>query len=106
MNSPLADAIQAAFRDCRDMDASLGERLDAFAASVRTISAPFAEAVDRLVGRLEKADAGAGRRVWASFCRRSTFPTSRAASSRSTRYWVMAQSPSWYTAATGARIAA
>ena len=60
MNSPLADAIQAAFRDCRDMDASLGERLDAFAASVRMISAPFAEAVDRLVGRLEKAEAGAG----------------------------------------------
>src|SRR5271165_4575037 len=60
MNSPLADAIQAAFRDCRDMDASLGERLDAFAASVRMISAPFAEAVDRLVDRLEKAEAGAG----------------------------------------------
>jgi len=60
MNSPLADAIQTAFRDCRDMDASLGERLDAFAASVRMISAPFAEAVDRLVGRLEKVEAGAG----------------------------------------------
>ena len=60
MTSPLADAIQAAFRDCRDMDASLGERLDAFAASVRAISAPFAEAVDRLVGRLQKAEVGAG----------------------------------------------
>jgi peroxiredoxin len=60
MNSPLADAIQAAFRDCRDMDASLGERLDAFAASLRMISAPFADAVDRLVRRLEKAEVGAG----------------------------------------------
>ena len=60
MNPPLADAIQTAFRDCRDMDASLGERLDAFAASVRVISAPFAEAVDRLVDRLEKAKAAAG----------------------------------------------
>ena len=60
MNPPLADAIQTAFRDCRDMDASLGERLDAFAASVRMISAPFAEAVDRLVDRLEKAKAAAG----------------------------------------------
>jgi len=60
MNPPLADAIQTAFRDCRDMDASLGERLDAFAGSVRMISAPFAEAVDRLVDRLEKAKAAAG----------------------------------------------
>src|SRR6516164_3199108 len=60
MNPPLAEAIQTAFRDCRDMDASLGERLDAFAASVRMISAPFAEAVDRLVDRLEKAKAAAG----------------------------------------------
>src|SRR5271169_1323362 len=60
MTSSLADAIQAAFRDCRDMDASLGERLDAFAASVRRISAPFADAVDRLVAHLQKADVGAG----------------------------------------------
>jgi len=42
------------------MDASLGERLDAFAASVRTISAPFADAVDRLVDRLQQADVGSG----------------------------------------------
>jgi peroxiredoxin len=60
MASSLADAIQTAFRDCRDMDASLGERLDAFAASLRTISPPFAKAVDRLIGRLEKAEVGAG----------------------------------------------
>jgi peroxiredoxin len=60
MTSQLADAIQAAFRVCRDMDASLGARLDAFAASVRVINAPFAEAVDRLVGRLQEAEVGAG----------------------------------------------
>ena len=60
MISPLADAIQAAFQHCRDMDASLGERLDAFAASVRAISEPFADAVDRLVARLQKAEVGAG----------------------------------------------
>ena len=42
----------------------------------------FAEAVDRLVGRLEKAEAGAGAPdVGASCCRRSTCPTKRAASS-------------------------
>jgi peroxiredoxin len=60
MTSPLADALRSAFLDCRDMDASLGERLDAFAASVRAISEPFAEAVDRLVARLQKAKVGAG----------------------------------------------
>lgn len=56
----LADRIRVAFLECRDMDASLGERLDAFAASVRTISAPFADAVDRLVDRLQQADVGSG----------------------------------------------
>jgi peroxiredoxin len=60
MTSPLADSIRAAFLECRDIDASLGERLDAFAASVRAISPPFAEAVDRLVSRLQTADVGAG----------------------------------------------
>jgi len=60
MTSPLADSLRAAFQDCCDMDASLGERLDAFAASVRAINAPFAEAVDRLVARLQKAEVGAG----------------------------------------------
>jgi peroxiredoxin len=60
MTSPLANSIRVAFLECRDMDASLGERLDAFAASVRAISRPFAEAVDRLVSRLQRADVGAG----------------------------------------------
>jgi peroxiredoxin len=60
MTSPFADSIRAAFVECRDMDASLGERLNAFAASVRAISQPFAEAADRLVDRLQKADVGAG----------------------------------------------
>ena len=60
MTSPLAQSIRSAFLECRDKDASLGERLEAFAASVRAISAPFAEAVDRLVARLQKADVGTG----------------------------------------------
>jgi peroxiredoxin len=63
MTSALAPFIRAAFLECRDMDASLGERLDAFAASIRAISPPFAEAVDRLVGRLQEADVGAGAPV-------------------------------------------
>jgi peroxiredoxin len=60
MTSPLADSIREAFLECRDMDASLGERLDAFAASIRATNPPFAEAVDRLIGRLRKAEVGAG----------------------------------------------
>jgi len=57
-SKPLPDALEEAFRDCRDMEASLGERLDSFARAVRTLSPPFADAVDRLVTRLQKSGAG------------------------------------------------
>jgi peroxiredoxin len=40
------------------MDASLGERLESLARRVRRLSPPFADAVDRLVGRLQKSGAG------------------------------------------------
>jgi peroxiredoxin len=55
---PLAEALEETFQRCRDMDASLGERLDSFARTVRTLSPPFADAVDRLVTRLQKSGAG------------------------------------------------
>src|SRR5215475_15078207 len=55
---PLPDALEEAFRHCADMEASLGERLDNFARAVRTLSAPFADAVDHLVTRLQKSGAG------------------------------------------------
>jgi peroxiredoxin len=42
------------------MDASLGDRLDAFADSLRRIDPAFAGAVDRLVGRLQQGKVGAG----------------------------------------------
>jgi peroxiredoxin len=42
------------------MDASLGDRLGAFADSLRRIDPAFASAVDRLVGRLQQAEVGAG----------------------------------------------
>jgi peroxiredoxin len=42
------------------MDASLGDRLGAFADSLRRIDPAFATAVDRLVGRLQQAEVGAG----------------------------------------------
>jgi peroxiredoxin len=56
---PLAEALEEAFEHCRDMDASLNERLQALADAVRTLSPTFAEAVDRLVVRLQRSGAGA-----------------------------------------------
>jgi len=57
-SKPLAEALEEAFQHCRDMDASLRERLDSLAQAVRKLSPPFADAVDRLVTRLQKSGAG------------------------------------------------
>jgi peroxiredoxin len=46
------------FKECRDMDASLAERLAAFAAAVQSRLPSFAAAVDRLVNRLRENGAG------------------------------------------------
>ena len=43
---------------CRDMDASLSERLDAFSSATRYLNPGYQEAVDRLVRRLKAYDAG------------------------------------------------
>jgi peroxiredoxin len=59
----LADILNEAFEQCRGMDASLNERLGAFADAVRKIDQTFAEAVDRLVARLQEKDAGSGAPV-------------------------------------------
>ncbi len=56
----LAEVLDEAFEQCRSMDASLNERLGAFADIVRKTDKTFAEAVDRLVARLQEKDAGAG----------------------------------------------
>ena len=55
----LANTVREAFLECREMDASLGDRLRAFADSLRRIDPAFAGAVDRLVGRLQRAKVGA-----------------------------------------------
>src|ERR1700754_4145224 len=55
----LADDVRDAFLEARGMDASLGDRLDAFADAMRRIDPSFAGAVDRLVGRLHQAQVGA-----------------------------------------------
>lgn len=50
-------AVREAFERCRDMDASLPERLAAFAAVARDFNPAFQGAVDRLVGRITEAAA-------------------------------------------------
>ena len=55
---PLAESLEEVFEHCRDMDASLNDQLDSLAQAVRTLSPPFADAVDRLVTRLQQSGAG------------------------------------------------
>ena len=57
-SKPLAEALEEAFQHCRDMDASLSERLDSLAQAVRKLSPPFADTVDRLVTRLQQSGVG------------------------------------------------
>ena len=57
----LIESIEKAVLRAREMDASLNERLTLVADEVRVLSAPFADAVDRMVGRL--AESGAGVRA-------------------------------------------
>src|SRR5262249_15634135 len=58
-SNSLAAALEESFLQCRDMDCSLNEKLEALADSVRKLSPSFAETVDRLVDRLRRSDAGA-----------------------------------------------
>lgn len=53
-----AKTIDEALVLCRDMDASVNERLACYAKAVRRFTPPFAEAVDRLVARLKHSGAG------------------------------------------------
>src|SRR5947207_15759227 len=54
-----ASTLDEALRQCRDMDASVNARLACYADAVRRLTPPFAAAVDRLIDRLQEADAGA-----------------------------------------------
>jgi peroxiredoxin len=56
-NSPFAN-VQEAFLYCRDMDASLSERLETFSNVVRALRPEMQEAVDRMVERLKSSFAG------------------------------------------------
>ena len=55
-----ATTLAEAFEQARSMDAPLGDRLSAYAGSIRDLNAPFAEAVDRLIGRLRAGSAVTG----------------------------------------------
>ena len=59
MTSPQIAALADAFERCRDLDAPLNERLDAYSIAVRKVIPPYADAVDRLVARLSGNGAGA-----------------------------------------------
>jgi peroxiredoxin len=58
MNSESLAALREAFLQCRDMDAALSERLEAYSGAVRKFIPDYADAVDRLVLRLSNSGAG------------------------------------------------
>ena len=53
MNNPAFATLTEAFLYCRDMDASLKERLEAFSEATRYLIPGYQEAVDRMVDRLK-----------------------------------------------------
>jgi peroxiredoxin len=58
MTTPMPETLEEAFIRSRDMEASLAERLQAFADAVRQWNPTFQDAVDRLVVRLREHGAG------------------------------------------------
>ena len=78
MKQPAFATLEEAFRHCRDMDASLNERLEAFSEATRYLIPGYQEAVDRMVDRLKAARSGVkcpkGR---ARRCRLSPCPMSK-----------------------------
>ena len=53
-----ADRLKLAFQECRDMEGTLGERLEAYAAAGREIFPAYGAAVDRLVARIHENGGG------------------------------------------------
>lgn len=53
-----ADRLRQAFLRCRDMEGTLGERLEAYAAAAREIFPAYNDAVDRLVERIRENGGG------------------------------------------------
>jgi peroxiredoxin len=55
----LSEILEESFIRCRDLEAPLADRLQAFANELRRLGPRFAAAVDALVSRLAESDAGA-----------------------------------------------
>jgi peroxiredoxin len=60
MKNPAFKTVEEAFLYCRDMDASLDERLETFSNIARALRPHAQEAVDRMVERLKLGRAGEG----------------------------------------------
>jgi peroxiredoxin len=60
MNPVSHTALRDAFQHCRDMNASLKERLDTYSRAVRQIIPPYADAVEVLIRRLMDSGVGSG----------------------------------------------
>ena len=58
MTTAALTTLGEVFVRCRDMDAALGERLEAYSRAVRTLIPEYATAVDQLVSRLSDNSAG------------------------------------------------
>ena len=58
MTTPVFHTLEEAFFYCRDMDASLGDRLETFSTAARVLRPAMQEAVDRLVVRLMASNLG------------------------------------------------
>jgi peroxiredoxin len=53
-----AERLKAAFQQCRDMEGTLSEQLQAYAAAGRELFPAYGEAVDRLVARIQENGGG------------------------------------------------
>src|SRR5438034_5679093 len=58
LSSANADRLKQAFQQCRDMEGTLREQLEAYAAAGREIFPAYGEAVDRLVARVNENGGG------------------------------------------------
>src|SRR5438046_5232659 len=58
LSSANAERLKQAFQQCRDMEGSLREQLEAYAAAGREFFPAYGEAVDRLVARLNENGGG------------------------------------------------
>jgi peroxiredoxin len=58
LSSANAERLKLAFLECRDMEGTLNERLEAYAAAGREFFPAYGEAVDRLVARIHENGGG------------------------------------------------